>query len=338
MPALPAVADQRTLDASGRVRTSTIVATGSCLPGDVLSNADLERMVNTSDAWILERTGIRERRRAGTDETASTMAAAAGRAAMLNAGIDTVDAIIVATSSPDSFIPPVACLVQRRLGLTGVPAFDVNAACSGFINGLIVADGLVRGGAAGTVLLIGAEALTHLVDYTDRATCVLFGDGAGAVVLTGSDGGGIVATAWGADGSRADLIYYGVAPEGDDTVEGLRMAGKGTFRMAVECLSDLCLELCNKAGWRLEDVDLVVPHQANARIIEAVAKRGGLPLDRFVMNVDRLGNTGAASIPLALAEAVSTGRVYEGARILTMAFGAGATWGGAAVEWTAARA
>ena len=335
MPALPATAVDRAPAAAGRVRTSTVLSTGVCLPEGVLSNAELEQMVRTSDAWILERTGIRERRRSGAGVTTSMLAAAAGKAALGRAGLESVDAIIVATSSPDTFIPPVACLVQRRLEMATVPAFDVNAACSGFVDGLIVADGLIRAGTASTVLLIGAEALTKLVDYTDRSTCVLFGDGAGAIVLAAGDAGGILASRWGSDGTHSDLIYYGPSEEYPDTGDGLRLAGKGTFRMAVEQMTELCSELCEAAGWTMADIDVVIPHQANQRIIEAVAKRGGLSLDRFVINVDRLGNTGAASVPLAFAEAEANGRLHPGTRVLSVAFGAGATWGGFAMEWTA---
>jgi 3-oxoacyl-[acyl-carrier-protein] synthase-3 len=333
MPALPTAAAERVRVPNSPALTSAVIGTGAFVPEGVLTNEDLEGLVRTSDAWIMERTGIRERRRAGAGVTASVMAAEAGRAAMADAGVASVDAIVVATCTADTFIPPTACLVQRRLGLQGVPAFDVNAACSGFIDGLVLSDALIRGMVARTVLLIGAEALTHLVDYGDRSTCVLFGDGAGAVVLNGGDGGGIVARAWGSDGSEADLIYYGSAPDDPDSGDGLRMAGKGTFRMAVEQMTDLCAEL-SAAGWRLEDVDVVVPHQANARIIEAVAKRASVPLERFVINVDSLGNTGAASIPLALAEADRGGRLHPGARLIMVAFGAGATWGGVAMEWT----
>lgn len=335
MPALPAVAAGRQAATSGRTRTSAVIGTGACLPDAALTNADLEQMVSTSDAWIMERTGIKERRRAGAGEPASVLGAAAGRAALESAGLTSVGAIVVATSSPDTLIPPVSCLVQRRLGLTNVPAFDLNAACCGFVNGLVVTDGLIRSGFTDTVLLIGTEALTHLVDFADRSTCVLFGDGAGAAVLAGSDGGGIVASCLGADGSHSDLIYYGPAPDDPDTADGLRMAGKGTFRMAVEQMSQICADLCASAGWELTDVDVVIPHQANLRIIEAVAKRGGLPLERFVINVDLLGNTGAASVPLALAQAHEEGRLGDGARVLIVAFGAGATWGGVAMEWTA---
>ena len=281
---------------------------------------------------------LRERHRAGTGVTAATLATQAGRRALASAGVDKVDAIIVATCSPDTFVPPTACLVQRELGLPGIPAFDLNAACSGVIDALVVANSLIVSGAAGSVLVVGAEALTRLVDYTDRATCVLFGDGAGALVLGAADRGGIVATTWGADGKEADLIYYGVRADEPDGSDGLRMFGKGTFRNAVEHMVRIAEELCATAGWEVGDVDLLVPHQANARIIEAVAKRLRLATEKVLVNLDRFGNTGGASIALALAEAHATSRLSAGDRVLAIAFGAGATWGGVALEWTSTRA
>ena len=337
MPSAASPALARTLAAGLPGMAATIQGTGAFVPEGVITNADLERLVDTSDSWIRERTGIRERRRAGTGMTASAMASAAGRAALADAGLDHVDTILVATCTPDTFIPPVACFVQRDLGLAGTAAMDVNAACSGFVDALIMGRGLIAAGTARTVLVIGAEALTQLVDYGDRATCVLFGDGAGAAVLGAGEHGGILATSWGADGTDSGLIYYGAPdgePDGDDRI---RMAGKGTFRKAVERMAEIAAELCETAGWTPDDVDLVVPHQANARIIEAVARRAGLPLDRFAITVDRFGNTGAASIPLALAEAAAAGRLRDGARVLIVAFGAGATWGGVAMEWNTTR-
>jgi len=338
MPAVPTQTELRVQRAAPITRHAAVLGTGAFAPPGVISNADLEEMVHTSDAWILERTGIRERRRAGAGVTAATLGAEAGRRALVSSGITDVGAIIVATCSPDTFIPPTACLVQRELGLPGVPAFDVNAACSGFIDGLVVANSLIGSGAAGTVLVIGTEALTHLVDYTDRSTCVLFGDGAGALVLGAADRGGIVATNWGADGADADLIYYGVKGDDPESSEGVRMHGKGTFRNAVERMVIIAEELCATAGWSLGDIDLFVPHQANARIIEAVAKRLRLPMDKVMVNLDRYGNTGGASIALALAEADELGRLRAGRRVLAIAFGAGATWGGVALEWTSTRA
>ncbi|TMF14982.1 MAG: ketoacyl-ACP synthase III [Chloroflexi bacterium] len=338
MPAVPTQLEPRVQRAPQLTRHAAVLGTGSFVPDGIISNADLEAMVHTSDAWILERTGIRERRRAGAGVTAATLGAAAGRRALAAAGISEVSAIIVATCSPDTFIPPTACLVQRELGLPGVPAFDINAACSGFVDALVVANSLIVSGAAGTVLVIGAEALTQLVDYTDRSTCVLFGDGAGALVLGAADRGGVVATSWGADGLDADLIYYGVKGDDPNSGDGVRMHGKGTFRNAVERMVGIAEELCATAGWRLDDVDLLVPHQANARIIEAVAKRLRLPMNKVMVNLDRYGNTGGASIALALAEADQLGRLGAGRRVLAIAFGAGATWGGVALEWTSTRA
>ena len=317
-------------------RRAAVLGTGAFVPEGVVTNADLETMVQTSDAWILERTGIRERHRAGAGVSAATMAAHAGRQALAAAGIERADAIIVATCSPDTLVPPAACLVQRELRLPGIPAFDLNAACSGSIVAMVVAQALIAAGSAGTVLVVGAEALTRLVDYGDRATCVLFGDGAGALVLGAADRGGIAAIDWGADGRDADLIYYGVSAEDPGSGDGLRMRGRGTFRNAVERMTSIGEDLCARAGWRPGEVDLIVPHQANARIIEAVAKRLGVSMSRVLVNVDRLGNTGGASVALALAEADATGRLREGARVLAIAFGAGATWGGVALEWTRA--
>lgn len=334
MPAVPVQTEPRVLPVPMRTRHAAVLGTGAFVPDGVITNADLEGLVQTSDAWILERTGIRERHRAGAGVTAATLATEAGRRAMASAGVGAVDAILVATCSPDTFIPPTACLVQRQLGLPGVAAFDVNAACSGAVDAIIVANSLIVGGTADSVLVIGAEALTHMVDYTDRSTCVLFGDGAGALVLGGAERGGIVATRWGADGSDADLIYYGVKADEPDSGDGIRMHGKGTFRNAVERMAQIAAELCADAGWRGDDVALLVPHQANERIIEAVAKRVGLPMERVLVNIDRYGNTGGASVALALAEADAGGRLSAGDRVLAIAFGAGATWGGVALEWT----
>ncbi len=334
MPPLSAPATQPAGGAATAARHAGLLATGSFIPDDRLSNADLEAMVQTSDAWILERTGIRERRRAGSGLTASIMGAEAGRRAMEAAGVGAVDALIVATCTGDTRVPSTACLVQRRLGLGGIPAFDVNAACSGYIYGLILARSLIAAGSADTVLLVGAEALTPLVDFTDRSTCVLFGDGSGATVVGVVPSGGVKATRWAADGDEADLIYYGPREGDADGGDAMRMSGKGTFRLAVERISEISREVLADAGWSASDVDLVVPHQANLRIIEAAVKRLGVPMARVMTNIDRMGNTSAASIPLALAEADATGRLHEGDRVLMAAFGAGVTWAAAAIEWT----
>jgi 3-oxoacyl-[acyl-carrier-protein] synthase-3 len=319
----------------GAVRTAAILSVASYVPDDIITNADLEAMVETSDAWILERTGIRERRKVASGMTTSIMAAEAGRRAMAAAGVDSVDALIVATVSPDTPLPSTACLVQRRMGLGGIPAFDIAAACAGFVYGITIARGLIVSSRMNRVLVIAGDALTSLIDYKDRSTCVLFGDGAGAAVVGVSEAGGIESAQWGADGAEADLIYYGPKAGDEEGENGLRMYGKGTFRLGVERMAEAAREVCAEAGWALEDVDLLVPHQANLRIIEAVAKRLSLPLDRVVINIDRYGNTSGASIPIALAEAAETGRLRQGDRVVCIAFGSGVVWGGLALRWIA---
>jgi 3-oxoacyl-[acyl-carrier-protein] synthase III len=314
---------------------SAILGLGGFVPDGVLSNADLEAMVDTSDRWILERTGVRERRKAGTGQTASVLGAAAARRALEAAGNPRVDAILVATSSPDTLFPSTACLVQRQLELSGSMAMDLFAACAGFVYGLSIADAMVRAGPARHVLLVAAETMTTLVDYKDRATCVLFGDGAGAAVVGASGNGrGILATRTVADGSLSDIIYYGPGQDEGQDEAFVRMSGRGTFRLAVENMSEVARQLCDDVGWTVDDVSFVVPHQANLRIVEAVAKRLAIPMDRVVFNGDHYGNTSAASIPLALDEAHRDGRLRAGDRLLCLAFGAGATWGGVAMEWT----
>jgi 3-oxoacyl-[acyl-carrier-protein] synthase-3 len=319
----------------GAVRTAAILSVASYVPDDIITNADLEALVETSDAWILERTGIRERRKVASGMTTSIMAAEAGRRAMAAAGVDSVDALIVATVSPDTPLPSTACLVQRRMGLGGIPAFDIAAACAGFVYGITIARGLIVSSRMNRVLVIAGDALTSLIDYKDRSTCVLFGDGAGAAVVGVSEDGGIESAQWGADGAEADLIYYGPKAGEEEGENGLRMYGKGTFRLGVERMAEAAREVCAEAGWALEDVDLLVPHQANLRIIEAVAKRLSLPLDRVVINIDRYGNTSGASIPIALAEAAETGRLRQGDRVVCIAFGSGVVWGGLALRWIA---
>ena len=311
-----------------------ILSLGACLPESVITNADLEALVDTSDTWIVQRTGIRERRRVRGEETATTLGARAARIALARAGNPTPDLIITATCSGETPIPSTACLIQARLGLGGMPAFDVNAACSGFIYGLTIADSLIRTRVASTILLVASEALTPLIDYTDRSTCVLFGDGAAAAVVGSGEGGGIRAVRWAADGRDADLIRYAPRAGEPDSPRAIRMAGKGTFRAAVERLSECALALCAAAGWSPAEVDWLIPHQANLRIIEATAKRLDVPMQRVIVNVDRVGNTSAASIPIAIAEADAAGRLRAGDRVLSVAFGAGLTWGGVALEWT----
>jgi len=317
---------------------STILGMGTHVPDGVITNADLEGMVETSDTWIMERTGIRERHRAGAGETASVMGAEAARRALAQAGNPKIDAIIAATCSPDTLLPSTACLIQRRLGLHGQPAFDLNAACSGFVYGMAVADSLIRSGTAATVLVVTTEAMTSLVDYGERSTCVLFGDGAAATVVGAAAPGddGVRAVHWAADGADAEIIYYGPSQDGTREDDRLRMAGRGTYRLAVDGMCEVAENLCERAGWTMAEVDHVVPHQANLRIIQAAAKRLDVPMDRVVVNVGEMGNTSAASIPLALAEAAASGRVQPGDRLLCLAFGAGATWGGIALTWSSA--
>jgi 3-oxoacyl-[acyl-carrier-protein] synthase-3 len=319
--------------ASASERRAGILAIGAHLPEGVITNADLGAMVETSDTWIMERTGIRLRHRAAPGETVSEMGAVAARQALERWGGGRPDALLVATVTPDTFFPSAACLIQRKLGLGGIPAFDLNAACSGFIYGLTVSEGLIRSGVARNVLLVASEALTSLVDFGDRSTCVLFGDGAGAAVIGAVADGGIAARRWGADGGEGHLVYYGPKNDDPDTPDRIRMSGKGTFRMAVERFCEVTNRVCADAGWDVASVDHFVPHQANQRIIEAAAKRLGLPMRKVVLNVDETGNTSAASIPLALAKADAEGRFRPGDRVVAAAFGAGATWGAVAWEW-----
>jgi 3-oxoacyl-[acyl-carrier-protein] synthase-3 len=321
----------------GRTRTGLragILGIGSHCPEGLLTNADLMQMVETSDTWIMERTGIRTRHRVGAGETASQMGAAAARRALASAGSPDIDTIVAATCTPDTLLPSTACLIHRQLGMEPLPAFDLNAVCSGFVYGLTVADALVRTRASSSLLLVATEAMTQIVDYHDRSTCVLFGDAAAAVIMGPVEDGGIAATRWSSDGGEADLIYYGpaaAAPEGPD---GIRMAGKGTYRLAVDRLCSTAEELCADAGWRLDEVQHFIPHQANLRIIEAASKRLGVSQDRVFTNVEERGNTSAASIPLAMSDAFDQGRLHPGDKIISVAFGAGATWGGVALEWT----
>ncbi len=336
MPTAPF--SQATLDAvAGGTATpvAQILSLGAYIPEAVVTNADLEAMVETSDSWIVERTGIRERHRIAPGQNVAAMGARAASEALAQAGNPVPDAIIVATCSADRPLPSVACRIQQRLGLGGMPAFDVNAACSGFVYGLALANSLIRSRALGTVLVVASEALTPMVDYTDRSTCVLFGDGAAAVVVgTGGGDGGIRAVRWAADGGDADLIYFGTREGEVDGPSAIRMSGRGTFRTAVERLSEAATQLCADAGWTAGDVDWFIPHQANLRIIEATAKRLGVSMDRVILNVERVGNTSAASIPLAIHEAARAGRLQPGNKVISVAFGSGVTWGGVALEWT----
>jgi 3-oxoacyl-[acyl-carrier-protein] synthase-3 len=319
---------------------TSIKSVGSYVPSGIVTNADLERMVETSDTWIRERTGIVERRIASVDQSATDLAAEAAVDALRLGGFsaEATDLIVCSTSTPDSMFPSVASRVQERLGASG-PAFDVQAACTGFLYALSVADRFVSSGEARQAVVIGTETLTKIVNFKDRGTCVVFGDGAGAVVLgPAGDGSGIKACVLGSDGSGGDLIY--VAP-GADGPEGLgrpeiRMDGRRVFRFATEILAQATLQVLEKANLRLEDVRLIVPHQANARIIEAAAKRLGVNGDVMVNNIANYGNTSTASIPLALKEAVGAGRVERGDHVVLVGFGAGLTWGACVLQWEGA--
>lgn len=322
-----------------------IIGTGSYAPAKVLTNADVEKLVDTSDEWIRTRTGISERRITTEEEATSDLAYLASLQALEAASVDPadLDLILVATITPDMFFPSTACILQDRLQARRTAALDISAACSGFVYGLAVADGLLRLGTMRTVLLVGAETLTKIVNWKDRNTCVLFGDGAGAVVLRASEGErGILSTHLFADGSKGMLLMM---PGGgsrhplskkvlDEGLCTIQMAnGNEVFKGAVRAMEDAALAALKQNGLDVGDVDLMIPHQANLRIIDAVRQRLGLTEDRMCVNVQRFGNTSAASIPLALDEAVRGGRVKAGDLVLLCAFGGGLTWGSALIRW-----
>ena len=317
---------------------------GSDAPTDLLTNEDLEKLVDTSDEWIVERTGIKTRRIADEKTTTRTLATNASRRALERAGVDPgdVDLIVVGTATPDMLFPSTACLVQSDLGAENAAAFDLAAACTGFIYGLNVAAGLIRNGSHETALVIGAETLTKIVDFEDRTTCVLFGDGAGAAVVRPvNDGKGILSTRIHSDGRLGDMLKLpaggSLHPASAETVANrmhfIRMNGNNVFKSAVKSMADTVRKGLEDAGVSADDVDLFVPHQANMRIVEATAKKLGFPMDRVYVNVDRYGNTSAASIPIAIDEAQREGRVKEGDLVAMVAFGAGFTWGSAIVRF-----
>ncbi|MEO6208328.1 MAG: beta-ketoacyl-ACP synthase III, partial [Candidatus Limnocylindrales bacterium] len=319
---------------------------GRYAPSQVLTNADLERMVDTNDAWIVQRTGIRERRVAAAHETTASMAAVAGLRAIRTAGLDPddIDLILLATLTPDYWMPSTAALVKEAIGNTRAAAMDVSAACSGFVYAYATAQAWIASGLARNVLVIGAELLTRFLDYTDRSTCILFGDGAGAVVLSASDEpGGALGMELTTEPQGAYMIWLPAGgakspPSAETIARGehyIRMEGKETYRFATRTLATTALASITKAGLEPSDIDLFIPHQANIRIIEAVAKGLNLPMDRMYVNLDRYGNTSAASVPIALAEAVNEGRVKVGDRIVIVAFGAGFTSGAVTIQWTA---
>ncbi|WP_419827383.1 beta-ketoacyl-ACP synthase III [Sphingomonas sp.] len=323
------------------MRRAVIAGTGSALPKRCVTNAELAETVETSDEWIVERTGIRQRYVAGEGETTGTLAADAARAALEAAGVAAADVglIVLATATPDQTFPSTATKVQAMLGIDDCVAFDVQAVCSGFLYALTVADGMMRSGTADVALVIGSETFSRILDWEDRGTCVLFGDGAGAVVLRAEDGPtdptvarGILATKLHADGRHNELLYVDGGPSTTGTVGKLRMKGREVFRHAVVNLATVLGETMAAAGLDPADIDWLIPHQANARILEATAKKLGLSPERVVVTVDRHANTSAASVPLALDEAVRDGRVRPGQLLVLEAMGGGFTWGAAAVR------
>jgi 3-oxoacyl-[acyl-carrier-protein] synthase-3 len=319
------------------VTFSRIAGTGGYLPARIVTNSDLEKRIDTSDEWIVSRTGIRQRHVAADDERTSDLALAASRKAIEAAGItpQEIDLIIVATTTPDMIFPSTACILQAKLDTGPCAAFDVQAVCSGFIYGVSIADQFIRAGQHRCALVVGAEIYSRILDWTDRATCVLFGDGAGAVVLKASEEPGILSTHLHADGRYQKLLCVPGTVAGGK-VEGrpfLQMEGNAVFKFAVKALEEVVEEALARNGMQKSDIDWLIPHQANIRIISATAKKLGLDMDKVVVTVDRHGNTSAASIPLALDEAVRDGRVRSGEHVLLEGVGGGFTWGAVLMQW-----
>ena len=320
---------------------SRISGTGSYLPEKVLTNADLEKLVETNDEWIRERTGITQRHVAAEGQTTSDLAYEASLRAMQAAGVSPseIDLIVVGTTTPDIIFPSTACLLQHKLGANGCAAFDVNAACSGFIFALSVADKFVRSGSSKCALVVGAETLTRMLDWSDRGTCVLFGDGAGAVVLKPSSDPGVMSTHLHADGAHKHLLYNPVGVSAgfklDEKNAGVRvmMTGNEVFKVAVKTLDAVVEETLAANNLQKSDIDWLVPHQANLRIISATAKRLDMPMERVVITVDKHGNTSSASVPMALDHAIRSGKIQPGQLVLMEAFGGGFTWGSALVRF-----
>jgi 3-oxoacyl-[acyl-carrier-protein] synthase-3 len=320
------------------VAFARVAGVGSYLPANRVSNNDLiSRGVDTNDEWIVARTGIKARHLAETGQTSSDLAFIASERAMEMAGVsaDDIDLIIVATSTPDFVFPSTACLLQSKLGNKGAAAFDVQAVCSGFIYALTIAEKFIRSGSNKRALVVGAEVFSRILDWNDRGTCVLFGDGAGAVILEAADQPGILATALHADGSHHGILSVPGNVCGGKVIGDpfLRMDGQAVFKFAVRVLADVAKECCDLAGVEPQSVDWLIPHQANIRIIEATAKKMGLPMDRVIVTVDQHGNTSAASVPLALDAAVRDGRIKRGQKIMLEGVGGGFTWGAALLEF-----
>jgi 3-oxoacyl-[acyl-carrier-protein] synthase-3 len=325
-------------------RTCSITGVGSYVPAKVLTNADLEKMVDTSDEWITSRTGIKERRVAAADEFTSDLGAEAARRALQKAGVtaDQIDLIIVATITPDMPFPSTACLVQQKIGARRAAAFDLEAACSGFIYALEIGQQFIMSRTYDTVLVIGAEKLSSIINWQDRNTCVLFGDGAGAAILQSRpDSHGLLTAVMGADGEKADLLFMpgggSRCPASAESVNSrlhfLHMEGKETFKNAVQAMQTAAMEALRRCELEIAQIKCIIPHQANRRIVDAVAERLGATPEQLFVNLDKYGNTSAASVAIALDEAVESGRVQRGDLILLVVFGAGLTWGAAVIEW-----
>ena len=325
-------------------RTVSIIGTGSYVPKKILTNDDLSRMVDTNDEWITTRTGIKERRVAAKDEYTSDMAAKAALAAIRQAGISAkeIDLILVATATPDMIFPATACLVQTKIGATRAACLDVSAACAGFLFAIEIAQQFITSHTYETALVIGAEKLTSITNWTDRNTCVLFGDGAGAAVLQHRGGAhGIISTHMGSDGQFADILFMPgggcrtpiTRENADKNLQTIHMSGKDVYKQAITAMLAASQNVLDQAGLTIDDIACVIPHQANIRIIEAIADRLKIPLDRFFVNLDRYGNSSAAAVAIALDEANRTGRIKTGDYVLLVVFGGGLTWASTIIEW-----
>ena len=324
--------------------TAAIVGTGACVPEKVLTNSDLEKMVETSDEWIFTRTGIRERRIVADGQTTSDLAAEASRRAIEQAGLspDDITLIITATITPDYIFPSTTCLIQDKLGAKNAGGFDLSAACAGFVYGTIMAARVIESDPSQTALVIGAETLSRVTDYTDRASCILFGDGAGAVVMrANSEGRGLMASEFGVDGSGGDFMKLpaggSAMPATEETVRNrlhyMKVKGRETFKFAVIKMAELVESAVKDSGLTLDDVALIVPHQVNIRILKSSAERLGVSMDKIYCNIDHYGNTSAASVPIALDEAARNGKIKRGDIIVLVAFGGGLSWSSAVVRW-----
>ena len=314
---------------------SRIVGTGSALPIRVVTNAEIEKRVETTDEWIVERSGIRERRILSPGEDLTSLAAQASLLALDMAGLlpSVIDMIILATTTPDQIFPSTAVLLQQRLGISGCPAFDVSAACAGFNYGLGIADAFIRSSQAKTILILGAEALSRIVDPTDRTTCFLFGDGVGAVLLQASTSPGVIGTKLHAAGEYKELLYAPSSFGDKEILPRVVMSGNAVFKVAVTTLEEAVIEILHENGMTQSQVDWLIPHQANLRIIKAVAKRLDLPMEKVIVNIEKYGNTSSASVPIALDDAIRGGQIKSGEILLLESFGGGFTWGSALIKY-----